>query len=265
MNNWQLEYTSLLDGENITGQLCPRCRGGGTNEHSFSVGRYGPKLLWKCHRASCGFSGISIIGKADSSYVKPTLTRGLVGVQYYKDAEIIPQEVASILENKYSLSKYNISILGWDSTKQRVVLPVMDWEGNVVGSVLRSEHGGVPKALSNTDPDAMACFTNSSSSDCIIVEDIYSAMRASTFINACALNGTNLNYSRVQNIANQKFNNCYLALDKDAFNKTIYYVKEYRSVTTMIPIYLSKDIKNMQTDEIELFFSNIVVGKNRNN
>ena len=123
--------------------------------------------------------------------------------------------------------------------------------------MLRSESGAMPKAKSHTEEDAVACYVNYSSSDCIIVEDIYSALRASEYMNAVALLGTNLNDSRVRNIKQQQFKNVYLALDADVFDKVIGYVATYRSVLRMQPVKLEQDIKNLSPQELQEFINEL--------
>lgn len=123
--------------------------------------------------------------------------------------------------------------------------------------MLRSESGAMPKAKSHTEEDAVACYVNYSSSDCIIVEDIYSALRASEYMNAVALLGTNLNESRVYNIKQQGFKNVYLALDADVFDAVIRYVQQWRSVLRMKPVKLERDIKNLSPEELQEFMNAI--------
>lgn len=165
--------------------------------------------------------------------------------------------MVEILQRRYFLNNRQLSQLGWASQEERVVLPVKDWEGELLGAVLRSESGALPKAKSHTEEDAVACYRNYSSNDCIIVEDIYSALRASEYMNAVALLGTNLNASRVNSIKQQQFSRVFLALDADVFDKVIGYVATYRSVLRMQPVKLEKDIKNMSHQELEEFINDI--------
>lgn len=251
-----LEYSHLADGETAAGQLCPACRGGSTGERSLSVSRDGDSLLWKCHRASCGFGGGSG-SKATSYRTQTPSTKGIVGRTYYRAADPLPAEVAELLESKYYLSANQLRLLMWDADAQRVALPVLNSEGELTGCVLRSESGEQPKALSYNEDNAVAVFRNYSSPDLIIVEDIYSALRASQYINAAALLGTHLNYERMAALKSLKCKRNYLALDADAFDKTIKYVREFRNDLTMIPVKLEKDLKNHPPDELNEFFNGL--------
>lgn len=167
--------------------------------------------------------------------------------------------MVEILQRKYVLNNRQLSQLGWASQEERVVLPVKDWEGELLGAVLRSESDTVPKAKSHTEEDAVACYVNHRSSDCIIVEDIYSALRASEYMNAVALLGTNLNDSRVRYIKQQQFRSVYLALDADVYDKVIHYVQQYRSSLRMIPVKLECDLKNMNVEELKEFMNGVGV------
>ena len=46
--------------------ICPACGGGSGQERSLSITVKTNGLLWKCHRASCGFAGRSTTGPASA-------------------------------------------------------------------------------------------------------------------------------------------------------------------------------------------------------
>jgi hypothetical protein len=251
-----LEFSYLTDGESTAGQLCPMCKGGSTGEHTLSVSRVGERLLWKCHRASCGFSGASgskQVGGYGGRTRTPVL-RGVVGRTHYRNATVIPEETLERISQAYYLEPRHLKQLGWDEHYSRVVLPVVSWSGEIIGSVLRSESGGSPKALSYTEDNAVGFFRNRESESLIVVEDLYSALRASDYINAAAILGTHLNDERISFIRSTGCAVVYLALDADAYDKVIGYVKKYRNDVRMIPVKLPKDLKNMSPSELEDFF-----------
>lgn len=190
---------------------------------------------------------------------RATQCRGTVGRTYVRGQAQLPANLVELLQRKYYLSNRQLATLGWAEELERVVLPVRDWQGELLGVVLRSESGAVPKAKSHTEEDAVACYVNHRSSDCIIVEDIYSALRASEYMNAVALLGTNLNESRVRNIKQQQFRNVYLALDADVYDRVISYVQQYRSLLRMIPVKLERDLKNLSAGELKEFMNGVGV------
>ena len=253
-----LEYSYLTDGESAAGQLCPFCRGGSTGETTLSISRVGERLLWKCHRASCGFSGSS--GSKQSSYggrTRAPVLRGVVGRTYVREALPLPKEALDTLCQKYWLTSKSIRELGWNEHYSRVVIPVFDWDGEIIGSVLRSEIGASPKALSYTEDNAVGFFHNRNSDKLIVVEDLSSAIRASEHMNAAAILGTHLNDERVAVLRNTKAKAVYLALDADAFDKVIGYVKKFRNDVCMIPVKLTKDLKNLNEEELRQFFESL--------
>lgn len=252
-----LQYSYLGDGQSEAGQLCPACKGGSTGETTLSVSRVGERLLWKCHRASCGFSGASGSKQMgnDGGRTRTPPLRGVVGRTYYRDSDRLPEEVAELLKAKYYLNHKQLSALGWNDHYSRVVIPVMSWSAEMIGSVLRSETGVQPKALSYTEDNAVGFFRNRHTNKLIIVEDMYSAMRAQLHMNSACILGTHLNTERIEFIRASQPGVVYLALDADAYDKTISYVKKFRNDLRMIPVKLDRDLKNMNPTELEEFFN----------
>lgn len=251
-----LEYSFLGDGDTAAGQLCPACRGGSKGESSFSVSRVGERLRWKCHRASCGWSGSSGSRQTgtDGGRTRTPVLRGVVGRTHYRDASKLPEEVSEFLRAKYHFTTRQLSTLGWNDYYERIVIPVHDYSGEMIGSVLRSEQGAEPKALSYTEDNAVGIFRNNESESIIVVEDMFSAMRAQPYINSAAILGTHLNDERVWFIKRLDPAVVYLALDADAWDKTIKFTKQFRNDLKIMPVKLTKDLKNMSPSELEEFF-----------
>lgn len=256
-----LEYSHLQDGETVAGELCPACRGGRTRERTLSVTRTGAQLLWRCHRATCTFKGISGSKAVDMGTTETPQVRGVVGREYHRAATQLPDEIKQQLASELHITDRHIGRwhLGWDENEYKVVLPVCDRYGNLVGSVLRVPPHDVrkPKAKSHTEQGAIAWHINPSTAGLIIVEDIYSAIRAADYISSVALLGTHLSDERVDHIRQAGLSPVYLALDGDVYPQIIRYVQQFRSRLPMIPIKLSKDLKNMEPQELEEFFNGI--------
>ena len=251
-----LQYSYLADGESEAGQLCPACNGGATGETTLSVSRVGERLLWKCHRASCGFSGGSGSKRSgfDGGRTRPTVSRGMVGRTYYRTATELPSDVVEAIRSKYYLSPRHWREMAWCAPEERIALPVKDWDGELLGAALRSENGQQPKVKLHAEDDAVACYRNYGSDKLIIVEDIYSALRCSDYMNAAAILGTHINDVRVLTMREIKPSVTYLALDADAFDRTIKYVKQFRGILRMIPVKLERDLKNLSPEELDVFF-----------
>ncbi|UFK09558.1 hypothetical protein [Xanthomonas phage DES1] len=247
------------EGISVAGELCPACQGGRTGERTLSVSRREGSLVWTCHRDSCGFSGREQ-GRFSDGITATTKTscRGFVGRQAVRESTSISDEVANYLSESYGLEHPAIiqrSGIAWSSQENRLVLPVYNPLGECTGAVLRSLSGATPKAVSHTEELAMAWYMKRGSSQLIIVEDQLSAIRASEYMNAVALLGTNLNEQRAYEIRKQKFSQVFIALDADAIKQQTKLVLQHRGLLRLIPLILKKDIKNHSHEELQEFIS----------
>lgn len=167
--------------------------------------------------------------------------------------------VRELLASELFLTDKHISRwqLGWDEAEQKIVQPVQDRLGNILGSVLRVPPGDTrkPKAKSHTEEGAIAWHVNPTTHGLIIVEDIFSAIRAADFMSSVALLSTHLNDDRVDQIRQANVSKVYLALDADAYAKTIKYVQQFRSRLPMVPVKIVKDLKNHTPEELKEFFN----------
>lgn len=251
----RLTYEGLRDRETLAGELCPACKGGSSNEKTFSVSRREGRLLYICHRASCGVRGSTgSAGPSFSGGTKQVSTRGAVGRWAFREAASVTGSVKKILYDKYEITESQISRckIGIDELTERLVLPVLSFRGDVEGATLRSlKVGEKPKSLTHTEPGAMAWYLNHNSDTLIIVEDQFSAIRASEYMNAVALLGVNLNDERADAIKKAGFKRVFIALDYDAFGVSLELSIKYRSYLNLIPLRLEKDIKDMSRQELE--------------
>lgn len=251
----QLTYETLGEGQTLAGELCPACSGGESREATLSVSRRDGLLLWNCHRASCGFRGASTGGRYERRSAPVVQTRGTVGRQMVRESEPVPAEASEYLRNRYRITarhaaKYD---LGW--YEGRLSVPVRNYQGEILGVNLRSLSGEVPKSKLHSEKGALSWFVNHTSPDIIIVEDQFSAMRASDYSTSVALLGTNLNEERVSEIKQVARGTVYLALDADAWDKAVKYVLQYRSWLPLRLLKLTKDIKDMTDEELASFMS----------
>lgn len=141
--------------------------------------------------------------------------------------------------------------LGWDEESSRLVQPVFSPDGEVLGCQLRALDGRKPKAISHTEQGAMAWFIKRGTPGLIIVEDIFSAIRVADHVSSVALLSTHLNHDRVEQIKRTGLSPVWLALDHDAWPKTIQYVKEFRNQIRLLPMKITKDFKNMTPQELQ--------------
>ena len=253
-----LEYGDLAEGETRAGQLCPSCNGGPYEKNTLSVSRTNGILLWHCHRDSCDFSG-RYGGRFQPHNPRAKPARGMVGRTYVRNAEAIPEGEREYLSTKLLLNDRLIARagLGWDTKTNRLVQPVFNYDGEVLGCCLRSLSGEEPKSKSHTEEGVMAWYMHRGSRQLIIVEDIFSAIRASEYMASVALLSTHLNDERVGQIRKAGFNEAFIALDRDAFAKSVKYASSFRSQLRLHPVQLSKDIKDMSHEEADELFEEL--------
>lgn len=259
-----LEHNDLAEGETRAGQMCPACNGGNDGRRTLSVSRSNGILLWHCHRDSCTFSG-RWGGKSGKSSQGTKPARGMVGRTYVRTASSLPEEVRDYLQERLLLTDRHIAKaqLGWNEQDNRLVQPIFTFSGENTGCALRALDGREPKSKNHTEQEAMAWYTNRESDSLIIVEDIFSAIRASGYMNSVALLSTHLNDSRVEAIREAGFSEAFIALDRDAFSKSVQYATQFRSRLRLIPVQLSRDIKDMTHEEADDLFAGLGASRMR--
>lgn len=255
-----LNYAGLADGESIQGELCPACNGGNTREGTLKVTNDGGLLLWICYRASCGEQGgHRISGASREAATKVPSPRGVWGRTLLREAVVLPANVRQLLQERYGIDDAASAKagIGWDETTQRVAIPVRNFQQEDLGCILRAIDGQQPKTLSHVEQGAISWFTNRDTDKVIIVEDQFSAIRASHYLTSVALLGTNLNEERLYEIRRTKPTKVYLALDPDAFAVSVKYATRFRSLLPMTLVKLPKDVKDMAHEELEELISGI--------
>lgn len=261
----ELEYSHLHPGTGVSGERCPKCKGGKSGERSLSVSRDTDNVLkWMCHRASCGFRGTTgsptIVNVNNPQPAAKPRERNVVKLP-------LPEDIKRELKERYLFTDGTIDHagLGWSEDYSRngagrVYIPVRDRLRQEVGCVLRTpkgqsqENGTKSLTLTKYD-DALAWYPRDGSNLIILVEDCYSGIRLwQEGISAIALLGTHLNDERVQEIkAGSRGTPVAIALDEDAYLKSIKFVLRYRNELRMRLIRLKKDIKDLSETEMQDF------------
>lgn len=247
-----LEYGDMPEGSSISGGLCPSCEGGSSGERTLSVTKEDGTIKWYCHRASCGFKGVESSGGGSRyGYTKPVATRGFAGRTFIRTSQAVPEEIQEVLKQRYSITQSHIARwrIGWDEEAQRLVIPVLGPNGEELGAVLRTLDSNIaPKSKSHTEENALSWYVNprATRSGIIVVEDQWSSIRSADYMNSCALMGTNINESRMEEIRSLQ-QPVYLALDNDAWNVAVKYAIQYRPIRL---VRLGKDIKDLSDEEL---------------
>jgi len=231
--------------------VCPRCGGGTTREPSLDVRQDGIGVLkLKCFRASCSWFAVSVTdpnAKLQQRAIKPP--------SVYREPTVpIQGNGITILRNEYQCKREAVEQHGWRMSEHgtEFVLPVLDPYGNVRGHITRTL--SKPKRVYTFKATAQPWldhWRNSGSSSCVVVEDCISACRLFGLgFNAVALLGTGMTVEQAREI--DKYygsSKIYLALDNDAFEKSLHMAKRHRHAVKLLPVCLTQDIKNMQHDE----------------
>lgn len=260
-----LEYSHLKDGESVRGELCPFCNGGRSGEKTFTVTRDGRSLLYNCFRASCSSSGrVRTSGQSGPRRSPRESSReDSKHVFVQRDFDGIAECCLRTLRERFHIDAASAAKHAIQSVEggSRVVVAVRGWNGESRGTVQRrcAFHAHLsanavdgPKSLTFTEPDAMAWYHGPrDSKSLVVVEDVFSAIRASEYVNSVALLGTNINDERMKCLKDFAggTGTIYLCLDSDAFDKAVKFALKYKQSNLKV-IKLKKDLKNMTEPEL---------------
>lgn len=259
----EIDYGHLADGQTSSGQVCPACKGGASEEKSLSVSRRDGVLLWNCHRASCSFrgnSGLSTGGSDQGSGAKPVRER-----RYIKTTPL-NQATVKFLATKFGIPEadFRLAGCGWTGDadgnySRRVSFPIFGPDSRKRGEMFRSYQGGKPKSIiqlhGENDIAAAWYKWKRRSKYLILVEDQVSAIKVAPIYHSLALLGTNLSEAKVLEIMyNNEYDNVYLCLDNDATHDAIRQQLKWGGRLKGLQVRgLEKDIKDMSKEEFNEF------------
>ena len=241
---------------------CPTCGGGSSKEESlsiFAVDNEDDMVKVSCWRSTCGYWG----------YVMLDGTVKFVG-KHMKEARpfdrpTIPIQGAAklTLRRDYGLSQSVMERRGWrllQDAPETLVMPIKDRHGQELGHVTRTlptSNGQYFKkrvdTFKCTAQPFLDAWISTAEAPLVIVEDCLSAARlASIGLNAVALLGTNMSTADARAIKEIVFydtnKTCFLALDEDAWDKSLKFAGKFAHILTMLPVPLTVDIKDMADD-----------------
>lgn len=263
-----LSGASLRPGETERTLLCPACKGGGTQEKSFSMSRKENVILYKCFRASCGIHGkIDVHGTLGNLAVKEEVQE-TVHKRLGRPFGLPLQRV----ENTTPLSAYGLVVEELDmygvrycKEEDRFAFPVYSPIRAQRGVMMRNFNAESKFQKWDAYPDVagdsmgpwcswyMHSKTLASHSPVVVVEDQISAIKVSRQFRTCSLLGTVLNIDKILEVIRvAKDSKIVLALDKDATEKAISYMHEFAfySAGRIRMAMLGKDLKCESDAEI---------------
>ena len=216
-----MEGLGLPLGETARQIVCPRCRGGSSNEKSLSITRVDDGLLYKCHRASCGAAGkvfsSGVIAEHRETERKPEKKLG-----HPEPLTDINEEWLEYLCSKYGVDEELITNNRVMMCPQRntVVFPCHDTEGRLANFVDRDyATGRKPKSINypvtENTTGVIEPLTNPDGDSAVLVEDMMSAIKLSRLVPAIPLLGVHATYEQ-WNVIAAKYKNILIYLDADA-------------------------------------------------
>lgn len=241
---------------------CVFCDGGSNGDRAFSITRPDEAIvLYHCFRASCGKSGrITLLGGHLSS------NHPSIGIEQSADTpKVYTGAIHRLGEGwlSYLLSRFRVSEeyanwAGWSEGIEDGCLVCPIWDSNKVrrGTEVRFPPmekcgvGGGRKTQAYYAPNVGrgAWYRRVTDGPIIIVEDLISALRVSRFGQVFALLGSHIGLDHLEDIL-KVGKSGILALDKDAYGKSIGLLKRYSLfLGNFRPVLLSKDLK-YETDE----------------
>lgn len=240
--------TAIHDGQVRT--VCPSCQGGRSGEVSLSVRDLDEGIIkLSCWRASCGFYAVSFVdpgARLQSKKIKP-------GRPYAHKLKPVSGMLGATLALDYGLSPTVFDAHGWkqETNSETLVMPVRGPSGLIRGHTTRTFT--TPKrvmAYKETAQPWLDWWRYCGQAKTVLVEDQLSACRLHALgYTAIALLGTSLSAGDVTEIQhNYTYDDVYLALDRDAYVKSLQLVKRHNHILRMLPVCLDEDIKNMDSD-----------------
>ena len=236
------ESLGLQSGE-VHRMDCPDCG----HKNTFSVSNVNGTLLWNCFHADCNVSGGKFsltLNNAADILTKPKQTP----VEFVKPkswSRVIPQRARDFADLAHTSGRFED--LYHDVVKDRLVYPIHDADGKLVDGAGRTLTGARPKWYRYGN--YRGGFRIGTSRTAFVVEDIPSAISISDWVTGYALLGTSLRDEHIQELVT--FDKVYVALDKDATDKALTYM---RALNTLVPTgiaMLDKDLKSMEEEERE--------------
>ncbi|KKK47839.1 hypothetical protein LCGC14_3151140 [marine sediment metagenome] len=238
---------TLSEGQSLR-TICPVCKGGTSVEKSLSITR-NEGLVWQCYRATCGVKGAthSAASVKKGLYIRERPT--WEGTTYE-----LPTKVRDRIETLWGIK--NPPHWYWTTDfGGRVAMSVRSQSDTHRGWLLRSITGTQrTKVLNfmNPDEEALSWYKTQPFAATVIVEDIPSALRASTYVNSVALLGTGVGLDRASEIARHSTRPLVVALDQDATDTAFRIARKWGLLWgDVIVLPLTRDIKNLNDEELK--------------
>lgn len=253
---------NLNDGDS-TRVICPFCKD--TSENTMSLTRNVAAILYHCYRASCGKSGV-IGAPVNKSKSKKEFKPKIFDKEVFTAIGFSGASNAPAAEY---LAKYEIfwdtSIIeeiGWLLEERRIVFPLFNLMGYKWGTLTKAIDKNIkPKTILYKEQDwpsiHFPVMCASGGETLILVEDVISSIKLSTYIPCASLLGTHLSEEMVMYLKSLNYKEIRLMFDRDATAKALGYVNKYKGVLNLSVLEVSKpysDPKDIPRKELEEMF-----------
>lgn len=234
--------TNLIEGQRLH-VVCPFCNA--THERSFVIGKYsGGRVFGKCYRAKCGQSYVFTKGEYVHTDNQPKKVPVFTPREFdrLEDCTKLPSCVVSKIYNDHKISEEQLQTEGvlWYPRKKSLVFPVYDKHGEQFGYMTKvfyktESNKTAPKWITYFDRPTTRMHYPYGYSYCdkyksiVIVEDILSAIRLSSFVRSVAILGTSLGDMQAVELS-EHTDRLIIALDPDAIGKAYSMKKKYNSL-----------------------------------
>ena len=233
------EVVEQLNVGNATHTICPFCNA--KHERSFRIAHYRDGTIYgKCYRAKC--TGKHTF-KRGTLLLRPEKVKSKFNPRNFADLhllEAVPEIVAFSANKKYTLTASELRREGvlWDSARSLMYFPTYDINGCLFGGMTKDfyhKQDKYPKWVTYFNKRTtklhypQSFVFDSHYCNCVIVEDIISAIRLSRYMKAVAILGTELNDEQALELSTI-CDKLYVALDPDANDKAMKIKKRYNSL-----------------------------------
>lgn len=268
----RLLLTTLVEGEQRSGEVCPHCRGGRGGEGSLSIVRHSATSgAYKCNRAQCGKEGY--IGERFGTHYRPPaqqVKQEWAPRIYDGTIEEVPDAVIKQYSDKYGWSEEDLraSGCGWSPEYRRTTWKICAPDGFVRGIELRTLN---PQSRAKTlhfrhSADPWVGYVrrggggeevagngggNAAIRPLIAVEDLLSAYRVGQVYPAASIMGSHITFETLVDLMKVS-ENLVLVLDRDATEKAEKFAKRYSFLCPgFVHIPITRDLKYESQESIK--------------
>ncbi len=239
--------------------ICPECQGGSSSERSLSVTLTEDNVyLWQCFRAKCEYSGAS--GGDPSQYFKPSPELKKARPTFNGRTSLLRPGDLKYISETWGIENPPYWYWTYDYGG-RVAMSIRSPKYMHRGWVLRDIHGTARnKALTfvEDNEEGLSWYKTHPHAPTVLVEDIPSAVRATSVVNSVALLGTGIGLDRAAEIAEYATRPIVVALDQDATDQSFKWAHKYALLWGDVKVLpLKKDLKDTEEREVQQLLENI--------